>query len=65
MAIRVAGAGYLIWLGLQSLLAAATRSRHHVPERAGALLRRRSLARLIDGLTGVVLVGLGIRLAHD
>jgi threonine/homoserine/homoserine lactone efflux protein len=33
--------------------------------RAGAFLRRRSLARLIDGLTGVVLVGLGMRLAHD
>jgi RhtB (resistance to homoserine/threonine) family protein len=133
-AIRVAGAGYLIWLGLQSLMAAATRSRHHVAEptgrragkraafrqgflsnlanpkmvvffvsllpqfttgrssfvlmltlgllfaamtlawlaayavavaRAGAFLRRGSLARLIDGLTGVVLVGLGIRLAHD
>jgi threonine/homoserine/homoserine lactone efflux protein len=65
MAIRVAGAGYLIWLGLQSLLAAATRSGQHVAERAGALLRRRSLARLIDGLTGVILVELGIRLAHD
>jgi threonine/homoserine/homoserine lactone efflux protein len=72
-AIRVAGAGYLIWLGLQSLLAAATRSRHHAwlaayavaVARARAFLRRRSLARLIDGLSGVVLVGLGIRLAHD
>jgi RhtB (resistance to homoserine/threonine) family protein len=131
-AVRVLGAAYLVWLGLQSLYAAATGSGQGVSRpgtgatgaafrqgllsnlanpkmavffvsllpqflggrtafapmlalgclfavmtlawlsayavavaRAGAFLRRGKIARVLDGLTGLVLVGLGLRLARD
>ncbi len=45
----------LAWLAAYSVLVA----------RAGDLLRRSSVRRALDGLTGVVLVGLGFRLALE
>lgn len=132
MALRLAGAGYLAWLGIQSLIAAARGSRPHaanacdpyartsyrqgllsnlgnpkmavffvtvlpqftggrvefapmlalgllfaamtvtwlsayafVVAKAGQRLRGRSIRRLIDGVAGLVLIGLGVRLAGD
>jgi threonine/homoserine/homoserine lactone efflux protein len=49
------GALGLVWLTAYSFLVA----------RAGDLLRRSGIRRALDGLTGAVLVGLGVRLALE
>jgi threonine/homoserine/homoserine lactone efflux protein len=53
LALKVAGAAYLIVLGIQSLRAAR------------ALFDRPRIRRGLDALTGCVLIGLGVRLAAE
>jgi threonine/homoserine/homoserine lactone efflux protein len=66
-AIRLAGAAYLIWLGLQSLRAAvATRG----PAPAGETVRERLSSRAAFGqgivaVSGTVSIGLGVKVAAD
>ena len=54
--LKIIGAGWLIWLGLQLMYAV-------LGERAGALLSGTPLARRIDQATGGVLAGAGTAIA--
>jgi threonine/homoserine/homoserine lactone efflux protein len=73
-ALRLAGAAYLVWLGVQSLLAArrgyvdepaAGSGRRALLDRTVEAFRSSRVRRALDALTGAVLVGLGIRVAAD
>ncbi len=56
LALRIAGGAYLVVLGAQDALAVA---------RAGDAPRRGRLRRVLDTLSGCVLVVLGLRLAAE
>ena len=55
LALKLAGAAYLIYLGVTAYALVVTR--------AGALLRRERVRRAIERVTGTVLIALGVRLA--
>lgn len=53
-ALKLIGALYLVWLGFQALAA-----------RAAETLQRHRVRAALDRVTGVVLIGLGLRLAIE
>jgi threonine/homoserine/homoserine lactone efflux protein len=73
LALKVAGAAYLVFLGVQSLRAARARLLTFgwltvyslVVARARVLFDRPRIRRSLDALTGCVLIGLGVRLATE
>jgi threonine/homoserine/homoserine lactone efflux protein len=68
LALKVAGAAYLIFLGLQSLRVLTfgwLTVYSLVVARARALFDRPRIRRALDALTGYVLIGLGVRLAVE
>jgi threonine/homoserine/homoserine lactone efflux protein len=70
LAVRYVGAAYLVLLGIQALRA-ALRSPGRLTlytvlvARAGEVLHRPRLRRAIEGATGAILVGLGLRIALE
>jgi threonine/homoserine/homoserine lactone efflux protein len=74
LALRLAGATYLVFLGLQASLGALRGKDDRLSgglapprlvPRAGDLLRGPRIRRALEGLTGAVLVALGLRLAAE
>lgn len=65
-ALRVAGAAYLVWLGLQAVIAAVLgRRQDEVVTRARRALVRGRVRRALDAVTGLALVSFGARLAVE
>lgn len=58
--IKLIGAAYLLWLGARAIWKTFSGG---AGARAGDVLRRPSIRRALDRITGVVLIGLGLRLA--
>src|SRR5205807_870939 len=62
VAVKLAGAAYLVILGAQALWQAL---RAGALARAGDVLRRPRIRRAVEGVTGTVLVALGLRIAAE
>jgi threonine/homoserine/homoserine lactone efflux protein len=62
-AVRLAGAAYLVLLGLRALL--SLRRPEPVPSATPGHLRRPGVRRTIDAVSGTVLVALGIRVVGE
>jgi threonine/homoserine/homoserine lactone efflux protein len=72
LVLKIVGALYLVWLGVQLLRAHAVLVDRRVARKAyrqgllsNLVLRRPAIRRALDRFTGAVLVALGIRLAFE
>ena len=59
------GIGYLLWVGALGAPLVWLAAYAVVVAKAGDFLRRPSIRRSLEGVTGAVLVGLGLRLATE